>query len=223
MNLNILILQESEATNISKDKVTFRWLTHHVSEIYIYLLPKINVNNSSKIVIEFGPPGIHQYVIDSILGCSNIFVMDFDFEKFYSLSSAERDLMLINEIKKGLVSIYRRRDNKEEDIQTIISTADKAISIGFSLDIPVKKLQKTTKDKKWKIEIHRILNANVGEAWKCIVINKKDSSLLMEKWITKVPGYLDRTDFFKKAEIQEDTYIIYDNLGNITFQMNLLD
>jgi hypothetical protein len=220
MNLNTLILQESEGIKISKDKIPFRWLTHHVSEIYINLLPKININNSSKIVIEFGAPGINEYVVDSVLGCSNIFIENFDFDKFYSLSTHERNLVLINEIKNNLISIYQRRNSNIQDVQSIISTADKVIETGFNLDIKISKLQKTTEDKTKKIEIHRILNSVVGEAWKCVVLNRKDSSI-KEKWMTEVPDFLDRTDFFKKSKIQNNFYMIYGNTDRVTFKIEI--
>ena len=217
MKLSILVLEESQSANLPKNAIPFRWLTHHVSEIYLNLLPKINVNNSRKIVLNFGNQG-NDVAFNSVLGCTNIFIEDFDFEKFYSSSTGEQELILIDAIKANLVSIYKRTNNNPEDIQSIIAIADKVIEIEFNLEIPIKKLQKVTKDKQKRIEIYRVLNAEVGEAWKCKIINQKDNSLLAEHWINEVPSYLDRVDYFKKAEIKENIYTIYNHLGNVTYK-----
>jgi hypothetical protein len=220
MKLSILALEQSQSANLPKNAIPFRWVTHHVSEIYLHLLPKININNSSKIVLNFGNQG-NEVAFNSMLGCTNIFIEDFDFEKFYCSSTRERELILIDAIKSNLVSIYKRNNNNPEDIQSIIATADKVIEIEFNLEIPIKKLEKVTKDRQKKMEIYRVLNAEVGEAWKCKIINPKDNSLLAEQWIDKIPSYLDRLDYFKKAEIKENYYVIYNNLGNVTFKIGV--
>lgn len=220
MKLKTLILQESEAAKKQKRQIPFRWLTHHLSEIYVSLLPDININNSSKITIEFGQQG-DEVAFDAMFGCTNVFVEDFDFNKFYSSSPQERNMMLLDEITESLIAIYKRKGENTVDIQSIISTAEKVIETGFCLDTVIKKLQKTTKDKKQKIEIHRILNSEVGEAWKCLVMSDKDSFLLAEKWMTDVPDYLDRTDFFKNAEIKDGFYTIFNALGQAVFQIKI--
>lgn len=60
-----------------------------------------------------------------MLGCTNVFIEDFDFVEFYKSDTIKRDTMLVNEITKNLIRIYKRRNNREEDIQVILSTAEK--------------------------------------------------------------------------------------------------
>jgi hypothetical protein len=69
--------------------------------------------------------------------------------------------------------------------------------------------------------VHRILNANVGEAWRCTIIDKSVSTET-EMWMTEVPDYLDRTDYYKRAEVKGNVYMIFDNLGCLTFQTNFI-
>lgn len=183
MKLNKLILQESEmARKNNTNSEPFRWMAHHVAEIYIYLLPKININESSKITLEFGASTPNDVFFDAMLGCTNVFIEDFDFVEFYKSDTIKRDTMLVNEITKNLIRIYKRRNNREEDIQVILSTAEKVVATEFNLDIPIKRLQKKGKDK--KIEVHRILNSKVGEAWKCIVIETESPFNIREVWMT---------------------------------------
>ena len=218
MKLNKLILQESEmARKNNTNSEPFRWMAHHVAEIYIYLLPKININESSKITLEFGASTPNDVFFDAMLGCTNVFIEDFDFVEFYKSDTIKRDTMLVNEITKNLIRIYKRRNNREEDIQVILSTAEKVVATEFNLDIPIKRLQKKGKDK--KIEVHRILNSKVGEAWKCIVIETESPFNIREVWMTNLPNFLDRTDYFNKLELKDDRCVIYNKLGNVSFQI----
>ena len=218
MKLNKLILQESEmARKNNTNSGPFRWMAHHVAEIYIYLLPKININESSKITLEFGASTPNDVSFDAMLGCTNVFIEDFDFVEFYKSDTIKRDTMLVNEITKNLIRIYKRRNNREEDIQVILSTAEKVVATEFNLDIPIKRLQKKGKDK--KIEVHRILNSKVGEALKCIVIETESPFNIREVWMTNLPNFLDRTDYFNKLELKDDRCVIYNKLGNVSFQL----
>ena len=81
MKLNKLILQESEmARKNNTNSEPFRWMAHHVAEIYIYLLPKININESSKITLEFGASTPNDVFFDAILGCLDIKTSSFPVE-----------------------------------------------------------------------------------------------------------------------------------------------
>jgi hypothetical protein len=89
------------------------------------------------------------------------------------------------------------------------------------MEIEVNKLSKITFDKKYKINIFRILNKEVGESWKYKKIDRKTKIVVEENWLKKIPDYLDRTDYYKKAEINEKEYIIYDNLSCVVYKMNI--
>ena len=221
MNLRELRLQESCTAEILQNGVPFRWLTHHISQIYTYFLPKVDINGSGLITLEFGPKSELDVEFDNMLGCTNVFIENFNFRNFYDLSLQERNFALIEEIRASLITIHKRKRNNTEVIQAITSTADKVIESGFNLDIPIKKLEKISKDKSIKIEIHRILNAEVGESWRYSIINRKDRLIIKEDWLSAVPNSLDRRDFYKKSEMKENIFRIYDNPGNITFELEI--
>ena len=149
-------------------------MAHHVAEIYIYLLPKININESSKITLEFGASTPNDVSFDAMLGCTNVFIEDFDFVEFYKSDTIKRDTMLVNEITKNLIRIYKRRNNREEDIQVILSTAEKVVATEFNLDIPIKRLQK----KVIQLQI-LVLNISVGDKGVDIAVHQGLEALLL--------------------------------------------
>ena len=222
MKLRTLTMEDSEmaTANTPPNVLPFRWLTHHVSEIYLMLLPKIEINGSSKISIIFGQIG-QEVAFDNMFGVTSYFIEDFDFKNFYSLSSHEKELVLLAELKKSLLLIANRKKENKFISDLITATADEVIRSGFNLQIPIKKLEKNSADRRFKMIVHRILNANVGEAWRCTIIDKSVSTET-EMWMTEVPDYLDRTDYYKRAEVKGNVYMIFDNLGRLTFQTNFI-
>ena len=37
--------------------------------------------------------------------------------------------------------------------------------------------------------------------------------------MTNLPNFLDRTDYFNKLELKDDRFVIYNKLGNVSFQL----
>ncbi|WP_218171930.1 hypothetical protein [Pseudomonas yamanorum] len=89
MNLNILILQESDEAALNEG-IRIRHLGHHITQIFMTLLPKVNINGSSKIVVSLGPRG-DEDLFDNVLGVTNIFIEDFDLKHFLSLDRLSQD------------------------------------------------------------------------------------------------------------------------------------
>jgi hypothetical protein len=219
MKLGILTLESSEMADIPSAALPFRWLAHHVQEIYLSVLPKVEINGSSKIALMFGHMG-REVAFDNVLGVTSNFIEDFDFKRFYKLSSKEQELTLLAEIEKALLTIANRKGENQIISDIIKTTANEVMRIGFSLELQIKKLSKTSANRKHKVTVHRILNADVGEAW-CCNITDKSAPQERKEWMTKVPDYLDRTDFFKKAEIIGNTYTVFNSFGKVVFQAEL--
>ena len=126
MKLNILTMENSEMAraNIPPNVLPFRWLAHHVSEIFLMLLPKIDMNGSSKISVIFGQRG-QEVAFDNVFGVTNYFIEDFDFKTFYSLSSHEQELTLLTELTKALLFIANRKEENKIISDLITATAYK--------------------------------------------------------------------------------------------------
>jgi hypothetical protein len=103
--------------------------------------------------------------------------------------------------------------------QSIINTAKKVKEMKFNMEIEMKQLSKTTLDKEHKIMIYRILNKDVGEGWKYKKINKNTKEITEEYWLNKIPDYLVLSDFYKKSEIKENEYMLYDNIVRMVYKI----
>jgi hypothetical protein len=221
MKFSILTLQASEETKIPKNVLPFNWTIHHVKEIYLKVFPKnIEVNNSSKIAIIYGPQG-DEPVFDNVLGVTSYFVEDFNFDAFYKLNDNDRENMILESINNVIIDITKRTTKDKNIINEIENAATKVKENKFNMEIEVSKLSKITFDKKYKINIYRVLNKEVGESWKYKKIDRKTKTVVEENWLKEIPDYLDKTDYYKKAEINEKEYIIYDNLNRVTYKMKI--
>ena len=90
MKLSILDIHITELSQTPLNE-NFRSLTHHIRELFIYLQPRprLEINGSSKITLCFGKQG-NEVLWNNVLGCSNIFIEDFNFIKFYELNRKEQ-------------------------------------------------------------------------------------------------------------------------------------
>ncbi|OCG00897.1 hypothetical protein A9G12_02980 [Gilliamella sp. wkB112] len=195
-------------------------MAYYIKEIYMALLPKININNSSKIEIIFGAKSEDDVEWDNMLGVTSIFVEDFDFKSFYSIPSSAQELTILNYIDIKLQEIVSRTSNQAHTIELIKETSKKVVETNFALKILIKKLSKGLFNRKYNINIYRILNREVGEGWLLEVIDKKES-IIYKEWLEETPNYLDRRDYYGKALLQSNTYVIFNKLGQKTFSVDL--
>lgn len=218
MNLNMLVLQESDSMTLPGG-VHIRQMAHHITQIFMVLLPKVDINGSSKIVIELGPRG-DEDLFDNVLGVTNIFVEDFDFAGLLSLNRTDQDIKLLEELRRSLITIATRHGENKNVVEIINSTADAVLHSDFKLTTPIKNLSKTNSSKKQRINVFRLLSAEVGESWHCEVTSQQNNTK-NEIHMNEVPSFIDRSDLFKSAEINEDTYRVKNRLGKVVFEMQL--
>jgi hypothetical protein len=215
MALRILTLEVSKKLKSSH----FNWTVHHIQEIYLQLFPKdIKINNSTKIAIVFGPIG-NEPVWNDVLGVTSYYIESFDFNNFYGLNKIEQENLILEIVNNALINISEKNGENQDVIQKIIKATNSVKDIKFNMKIDIKKLSKISLDKKYRINIYRILNKDVGEGWKYIKSNRKTKEIIEEHWINEIPDYRDLTDYYKKSEITNDGYILYDNLGVIVYKI----
>lgn len=218
MNLNMFTLQESDSA-ILPENVRIRWLSHPITQIFMALLPKIDINGSSKIVVKLGPRG-EEDLFDNVLGVTNIFIENFDFKGFLSLDCFTQNTKLLDELGNALITIATKKVENKEVVSVINATRNAVKKTQFQLTTQIKKLSKISKDKKQKINVFRLLSPEVGESWYCEITNSQNST---EKkiWMNDIPSFIDRSDYFKSAEIKDDIYFVKNRLGKIVFEMPL--
>ena len=214
MKLRILTIEASKIKDIFPKEIPFRNFAHHIKEQFLFFLPKnVEINKSSKIEIVFGPKG-NEPLFDNVLGSTNYFIEEFDFKAFYELSDIEKEYIVLEKIKETLIKL----SDKKVEIE-ILETTKKLYENKFNLEIEIKKLSKYLTNKKRKISIFRILNKDIGEGWKYKIIDTNTKEIIEENWMTKIPNYLDKTDYFKKSIINEDKFIIVNNLEKVVFEI----
>jgi len=220
MHLNLLVLQESDAA-VLPEGIGIRRLSHHITQMFMALLPTVEINGSSKIVVSLGPRG-QEDAFDNVLGVTHVFVEDFDFEHFLSLGRPGQDIRLLEALRGALLAIATSRGGNDVLVKLVDSTADAILNAGLQLLVPIGRLAKRSKDGKRNVTVFKLLNSDVGEAWYCEV-TRQGSAKVERIWMHEVPGFIDRRDLFKSAELGEGTYRVKSRLGKVAFETQLHD
>ncbi|MFC4923379.1 hypothetical protein [Delftia deserti] len=218
MKLNLLTLHESDLATLP-DGVYIRRLTHPITEMFMALLPAVEINGSSKIAVVLGPQGEAE-AFDNVLGVTAVFVEDFDFAHFLAQDRAAQNQQLLELLRQCLMDIAHRKGPNLQAVQAINAAADAVVQSQFQLTLPIKKLGKRSKDRKSRVEVFRRLDSEVGEAWYCEV-TRAGQSTPQKLWMSDVPGFIDRRDYFKTAEISGNSYIAKSRLGWVVFETPL--
>lgn len=219
MKLKTLTLECTQLAQIPKGVKPFRSVVYHIKELFMNFLPPISINNSSKIELSFGPQG-DEVLFDSVLGVTNVFIEDFNFEYFYKLSNEEQQDVILKMIVCSLSELSFSKNSDDSVLELIKEAAEKVIQCKYYLKQEVKHLKKISLDKKVSISVFRYLSAELGESWCCEIENKTDQSIEKVLMI-EVPSYLDKRDYFKKPVLKNNTYEIYNRLSKSVFIIKL--
>jgi len=91
---------------------------------------------------------------------------------------------------------------------------------GFALDIPVRKLWRSSPDKQWRVEVYRCLGPAIGEAWQTRVVDNAGTTLAVDA-ITSTPGYLDRTYHFSKSRWDSTLFqIVHAAMNSVVYTLD---
>jgi hypothetical protein len=70
------------------------------------------------------------------------------------------------------------------------------------------------------VRVFRCLASDLGETW-LLRILRRDRSLITEKVMGESPDYLDRRNYFKRADLINGCYVVWDNLGGEVFRLDV--
>ncbi|SCW74044.1 hypothetical protein SAMN04487970_103766 [Paenibacillus tianmuensis] len=132
MKSNLLTLESTELADIPQNVLPFRHVVYHIKELFMTFLPPIEINNSSKVEISFGPRG-DESIFDGVLGVTNIFIEDFNFNNFYKLDKSKQEKEVLKIIVDSLCELSLRRNEDTSIINTIKMAANKVIESEFNL------------------------------------------------------------------------------------------
>lgn len=229
MKLNQLSIVGNRTREKSEGLVPFHWYTHHIKEMFLALLVQdIEIDGSSKITITIDHECSSKKYIQR-LGTSQYLFTDISIDSFYSMTDVEQNKFTLDMLQKSLIDIVKINAaiKKEEDINVankinIINETCKLIrSNNYALEIKAKNLSKYSNDRTMKASVYRCLEHAIGEAW-YVEIEKKDSRRVCKEWLTDVPSYLVRTDYFKVAKWENEKFVLYNRLNQVTYSYEVI-
>jgi hypothetical protein len=195
--LNQIEIRESDVTYTNQRDWFFHPTGHHVRELLLHYLPRDYVlDGSSKFCLVFGPVPDGELACETILGVTVRYVEAFDVEQYMTLPIAEQQEIILDALTKAMTGVARSAGSDPGVIQ---QAADQVRQNLFSAEIPVKKLNRSTRDRRLRIEVFRCLGPQLGEVWEARVFSR-DGTLLGIETITDRPDCLDRTEQFVKSQ-----------------------
>lgn len=215
MILRKIILEGDHKYEKANNMFPIRWKSHHLTELFIELCPKFELDGSSHLSIlatRKRPEYDDKYDNFEAFHVSSYYLEKEEIENLERLVGEEAEKYILNLMEEVLLYIANVSESNEEKSNIIKDAINKMKEQDLSLKKKIKKLSKMSKDRKYKAEVYRCLNRTVGEAW-CVEVKYGNSHMTKMKWLTDVPDYLDRTDFFKGSRWEENKFILSNNLG----------
>ena len=205
--LNMIEIRESEVTYTNQRDWFFHPVGHHVRELLLHFIGKdFTLDGSSKFSAIFGElEEEDDPICSSIFGVTSFHIVDFDVEAFMKLPMNEQQEILLTEVTNALVAVAKKAGS---DPNVIKNAAAEVRRNDFAFEIPIKKLGRSTKNRKLKVEVMRCLGPEIGEVWEMRVL-KKDGTVCGSEDITDRPDSLDRTDQFSKSSWDGNTFQIF--------------
>ncbi|WP_295522003.1 hypothetical protein [uncultured Stenotrophomonas sp.] len=191
----------------------FRRTAHHVAKVFMALLPSIELNGSSKVMIGFGPRG-DEALFDGALGVTSRCIEDFDFSRFDALDARGKEQALLDVVTSTLLSLPGADTAKGKIEAARVLTLES----GFTSRMLVRKLSQRSASH--AVRVHRVLGRAVGESWYCEVTDRSNGNRL-EVAMGDVPGYLDRREFFASSRLDGDVFTVFSRLKRETFRYPL--
>jgi hypothetical protein len=214
--MTVLVMQESDHATLPKQLV-FRWTVHHVTELFLATLGrKYVLDASSKVQITCGPRG-EQPRYWQALGCSELFVEDFDFDRYVALTPEARECHALSTLHGALSEVARRA---AAEVTPLDDARDAVLACRFAMEIPIARLSRRVPGTRRRVVIVRRLSREVGESWIARQVDH-DGRIVASRAMTKEPDFLDRTDVFKRSEMKGRTFVVKDRLGKETFRWPL--
>lgn len=179
--------------------------TYGVAQVVLAALSPLYLDGNTKLTIKLHMeedmiegPGYH---CDSYFKVSYFnlakdtslsFYEDRKFDKTFHRYVAESLFDILEIIDKengGRDKIAQRRTAIMQDLE----------NCHFQKEILLSKFSKKTKNRKYASLVYQCLGPNIGEAIRVDIIEQASGNKLVSKWMSNVPGYLQRSSMLKKS------------------------
>lgn len=197
------------------DRRAFRATVYHVKEIFLYFLPKnVCIDGSSKFQITLCV-GQSDFESRTLLGSTEFRVSYFDFDEYFSLSPQDQETQIVSLIRATFLSYCGQCAPAIPQVELALN---KAAEVGYKLRYEVAKLRKSCTPRKLRVRVYRIVSGKVGETWWAEVERSGDVIAAIEMYKS---AFSNLIDYYKRAQIADGWYIIYDGTGRVSFSTDL--
>lgn len=210
--LNTIVI-EGDKNDKNKNNLTpVKFQTHHIIEIFMHFLPKIDLDGSTKLTIRFAKRPSDE----EIYHCSKSFKVSWYYVEPEKIPKEKidnnRDLFYLELIGNVLKEIAQINQCDTSVLQKIEEAMYKVREQKFTLMLPIKKLSKTSMDKVYKASVVRILCPQ-GEKWQ-VKVSKCDE-VIGQADLSMNYKYVSQENLYAKMEWQDDRFLIYDRLRRV--------
>ena len=217
--LNQIEIRESEVTYTNQRDWFFHTTGHHIRELLLHFLPRDYVlDGSSKFSAVFGQRPNDKDACYTSLGVTVCHIENFDIERHMIRPVQEQQEGILTKLTNAMMEVARLSG---ADPNVIRQAADAVRENEFSLELNIKKLARSTKDRKLRVEVFRCLGPLIGEVWEARVC-AGDGSIVGVEPITEDPCYLVRTSHFSTSQWCDDVFqVIYSRLGKVQYELDI--
>lgn len=212
-------VSETPLTYSNKRDWSFHPSAHHVRELLLHFLPSgFVLDGSSVITVIFGRKRESDLQWHQVLGITFYYIEAFDIAAYMALSPKEKQECILSSVTAVLVKIA---EHAGSDPAAIMHAAQCVRNCGFAVRIPIKKLWRSTPDRRFRIEVYRCLGMLIGEVWEAHVFDKAHT-LLGVDYLTPRRSNAERTTHFSKSRWQGDIYeVTYSRDGSVMYRLDL--
>lgn len=225
MNLRDLIVEGDKKKERDGKWVPVLWQAYHITCIFLHYLPKVDIDGNNKLVIFFKekPEGEPQYFSDSYFHVSSYYVDNEVLEDLNALplSIKDREMFYLDVLVDVLIKICVANKKEQSNIDMIIETARKVKECEFKQEIMIKKLSKTSSNRRYRASVFKSLDYN-GEMWYLDLEDKKNKSIKRFK-LQKEYSFVPKQSLFYISEWVDDKFIIRDRFGRIFVEIETCD
>ena len=217
---NMIELREDEQRNDDK-KYSISFQAHNIIQMFMFFLPKVQIDGSSKISILFEKKTEDkpQYFRNDYFHISTYYVDESTLNIANKISLEEKNEFFLSVIENVLSDIASKVGNNEV-IDAIHGAADRVREHNYEMILKMEKLSKGSKDRRYKAITYIKINS-LGECAYVEIIDDKKQVQKVD--ITEPITFVSLNQIIKKCEWRDHSFVMMNNLGKELVSIDLSD
>lgn len=222
-NLNLLVIEGDRDYEKTHNAIPVNWQAFHVIELFMYFLPKVDLDGNSKLAIFFKnkADSVQQYMYYDVQGVSCYYVDEVEIERQRKLNKEDESEYYLNIIVDTLKRIAQINGRDTEIFNIIDETAQKVRDNNFEVTFHIKKLSKSSADRKFRANTYRHISSR-GESWYVDIEDKNKNITRQNIDLSKKPAFISQTGVFQQSRWEGNRFIVSDRFGRVTATIDML-